>query len=354
MILHQDCRHFKGDIPCRPHKEHGVHCGGCTYYEKTGERILIVKLGAIGDVIRTTPLIHRLRKVYPDAEITWLTYFPEAVPDVVDRVLTFELKNVLPLTLDHFDIFYNLDKDREACALASNISADIKEGFSLSKGKCVPLNKKAKHKWLTGLFDDENRANRKSYPWEIFETCGFEFNGERYIIDVSSSFSWEIDQPKPLVGLNTGCGKRWITRLWSIESWIDLVNRLKESRYGVVLLGGPDEDARNRKIAEETGIAYVGYFPFKQFVSLMNQCNLVVTGVTMALHVAIGLSKKIVLFNNIFNRNEFELYGLGKIIEPNVTCKGCFKFQFDSECEVPNCMEMITPQQVFTAIKEVL
>ena len=36
--------------------------------------------------------------------------------------------------------------------------------------------------------------------------------------------------------------------------------------------------------------------------------DLVVTAVTMAMHIALGLGKKLVLFNNIFNPHEFELY----------------------------------------------
>ena len=57
----RDCRFFRGDVPCKPHKQHGVHCSECKYYEKIDKNILIIKLGAIGDVIRTTPLLRRLK-----------------------------------------------------------------------------------------------------------------------------------------------------------------------------------------------------------------------------------------------------------------------------------------------------
>ena len=56
MIFNPDCLHFKGHIPCKPHKQHGYHCADCPSYEKATKRILIIKLGAIGDVIRTTIL----------------------------------------------------------------------------------------------------------------------------------------------------------------------------------------------------------------------------------------------------------------------------------------------------------
>jgi heptosyltransferase-2 len=65
----------------------------------------------------------------------------------------------------------------------------------------------------------------------------------------------------------------------------------------------------------------------------------------MGLHVAIGLEKKIVLFNNIFNRHEFDLYDQGVIIEPEVPCKGCYKSSYDDLCPA-HCMELISVAEV--------
>lgn len=349
MIIQKDCRYFRGDIPCKPHKREGVHCEECPHYSAIAERILIIKLGAAGDVIRTTPLLTRLRQAYPQAEITWLTLTPEIVPSEVDRRLGFELKNIVSLLADQFDLLINLDKDREAIALAEKISAKRKEGFGMDPqtGKCVPLNERARHKWMTGLFDDLNRSNTKSYPEEIFEMCGFQFKGEPYILDVEKH-SWDIPEPRPLVGLNTGCGGRWTTRLWPDDHWLALINLLKSSGKGVLLLGGPQEHEKNQRFAALTGAAYPGTFSLKKFISLMGQCDVVVTGVTMAMHIALGLNRKLVLFNNIFNRNEFELYGLGQILEPPVDCKGCFRGACEKEC-----MSLIRPEDVYAAIERI-
>ncbi|HVO76072.1 MAG TPA: hypothetical protein VMT35_18755, partial [Ignavibacteriaceae bacterium] len=76
-----DCRFLRGDIPCKPNKLYGVHCvdekgKDCSYYDPIKEKILIIKLGAIGDVIRTTPLLERIKKDYPKAKIFWLTKAP--------------------------------------------------------------------------------------------------------------------------------------------------------------------------------------------------------------------------------------------------------------------------------------
>ena len=348
--LRPDCRHFRGHLPCKPHKQHGVHCEDCSYYEPIRQRILIIKLGAIGDVIRTTPILHRLRADFPHAEITWLTYSPEVVPHVVDRVLAVTPENLLLLQQTFFDLLLNLDKDAEACAIANTIPARMRKGYVLRNGRPWPANADAVPKFLTGLFDDVSKRNRKSYPQEIFEIAGFTFAGEEYILDLpEEDFSWELDHSRPVVGLNTGCGGRWKSRLWPEEYWTGLAKQLLQKGYEVLLLGGKDEDEKNRRIARQSGATYLGHFPLPQFISEMNQCDLVVTAVTMALHIAIGLKKKIVLFNNIFNRHEFELYGLGKILEPEMACD-CY---YDPVC--PNdCMRTLRVETVLRTVEELL
>ena len=59
-----DCRHFLGDRPCAWHKREGLLCT-CEHYEPITQRVLIVKLDAMGDVLRTTALLPaRLRAEY--------------------------------------------------------------------------------------------------------------------------------------------------------------------------------------------------------------------------------------------------------------------------------------------------
>jgi dTDP-4-dehydrorhamnose 3,5-epimerase len=58
LELKRDCRSFRGDVPCKPHKLYGVHCvdkngHSCQYYEKIDKRILIIKIGAVGRLLNT-------------------------------------------------------------------------------------------------------------------------------------------------------------------------------------------------------------------------------------------------------------------------------------------------------------
>ena len=352
--IHTDCLHFRGDIPCKPNKENGYHCADCPVYTPIQKRILIIKLGAIGDVIRTTPLIRKIRQEYVNAKITWLTHTPAILPkNAIDVILKFDLASVLYLQNSTFDILFNLDKDKEACALHDTIRASEKYGYRLENGVAFPSNELANHKYLTGVFDDISLHNKQSYVAEIFEICNWQFNGEDYIFDnhEDKGYTWPLDRSKPLIGLNTGCGDRWTTRLWSDAKWIDLINLLQQENYTVVLLGGEQEDARNLVLSKATNATYLGYFKLEQFINLMHQMDVIVTQVTMAMHISIALQKQIVLMNNIFNPYEFELYGRGYIVQPDKECS-CF---YLGSCKFgTSCMEDLPAAKVSNLVKACL
>jgi heptosyltransferase-2 len=292
-----------------------------------------------------------LKREYPEAKIWWLTRTPEILPLLVDIRLPFQLESILTLEETPFELALNLDKDIEACAIMNKIAATTKRGFKLENGLCCPIDEAAQRKFETGLFDDIGKSNRKSYLEEIFEISGYNFEGERYIIPVEpwTDKRWKFTRGKKVIGLNTGCGGRWTSRLWPEAYWIKLAVKLKKNGYEVVLLGGEHEDRYNRRLAKITKARYFGFYPLTGFINLVNQCDLVVTAVTMAMHITIGLEKKIVLFNNIFNRNEFELYGLGEILEPDFECD-CY---FSPTCK-NNCMQYLKPERVVSSVQKLL
>jgi ADP-heptose:LPS heptosyltransferase len=355
VTVHPDCRYFRGDLPCRPNKEHGYVCGSCPVYAPVTSRILIIKLGAIGDVIRTTPLLRRLRQEYPGCYITWVTLTPAILPQgEVDEILKLDFASVLQIQARRFDRAYNLDKDKESCALLNGVQADHKFGYALRPhdGVAWPQNELADHKFLTGIFDQVSLQNTKPYVQEIFELCGFDFRGEEYVFDThdDKGYDWsQLPTGRPRLGLNTGCGDRWTTRLWSDEKWIALITELQQAGYVPVLLGGEAEAERNQRLHQATGAAYPGTFPLPQFINLMHQMDGIVTQVTMAMHISIALRKPTILLNNIFNPYEFDLYGRGQIVQPDRQCV-CF---YRGSCKLgTSCMEELPADKVFAAVLE--
>ena len=357
-LTHTDCIHFNGYKPCRSHKLKGSICEDCDDFTPVDLRVLILKVGAAGEVIRNTPLLRKIKSLYAgkSVEIAWITDFPDFVPrSLVKRVLKYDWKNVHMVLEEEFDLLLSLDKEHNVCALANKINARVKKGFLLNKrGRIVPADHDAERKWLTGVFDDMMKSNTKHYVEELFEICGWEWSGEKYILEgyLVPPVARLARGGAPVIGLNTGAGSVWPTRIWPEQSWAELISRLQKNGPRVLLLGGPEEHDKNMRLAKETGAYYEGLKPYKEFVGLMSYCDVVVTAVTMALHIAIGLEKRIVLLNNIFNKPEFFLYGLGSIVEPDVLCKACYKQAYDSGCPVPNCMELISVDMVYDKVMQ--
>ncbi len=167
--VRSDCRHFTGEKPCKFHKAEEVKCFNCGRYSPEGIRIHIIKLGAMGDVIRTTSLLPALKEKYPDCHITWITGEGSSELllniDQLDLVLELTPASLAYLQAVEFDLALSLDPSVEGAALAENIKAESKKGFGLSpSGKLYPFDKDAEEWRLTGIFDDLKKKKQENLP----------------------------------------------------------------------------------------------------------------------------------------------------------------------------------------------
>jgi heptosyltransferase-2 len=332
-----------------------------------GHRILIVKLAAIGDVLRTTPLLTGLKSAYPKSHITWVVD-REAQPllknnPCIDRLLPFEFASLLPLEAETFDLVIGLEKEPRGAAIVSKVKAKEKRGFALGpEGNPFPLNPSSEYAFFLGLCDElKFYQNRKTYPELIFEIAGIDYQRDEYLFFLApedavfaEKFARKAGLKKSdrVVGLNTGAGSVFANKAWTEEGYLGLIRQLKEEPgTKVLLLGGPGEKERNRRILKKARGAIIDTGcdnTLGQFAAILNLCGLVVTGDTTAMHLAIGLKKKVIALFGPTCAQEIELYGRGEKIVSSMPCAPCYR----RKCEVsPNCMEAITAEEVMKKIK---
>ena len=96
--------------------------------QPNGLRILIVRISAIGDVLHVTSVVHNLRRLLPDAEITWLASPPaslllETNPDI-DRLLVWD-RRPMDEASTHFDLRGCWHELKKARALLKPYTFDI-------------------------------------------------------------------------------------------------------------------------------------------------------------------------------------------------------------------------------------
>jgi ADP-heptose:LPS heptosyltransferase len=367
MIIQFDCRHFLGYKPCRFRRA----CEGCPQYTPFGKRILIIKLGAMGDVLRTTPLLRGLRNHDQDCHISWMTE-PNVVPMLrgipeIDRLLPYTPDTALQMEVETFDEVYCFDKEPRATALAVKIQAKRKIGFGMSRfGSVSCLNKESEYTYQLGINDPlKFQVNTKTYPELVFECAGIPYPGpQEYILPDLSQEVHEarirlqtlgVNPGDLKIGLNTGAGDIFATKKWTEEGFARLADRLaQELGAKVLLLGGPGEVERNLRIAAaaKTAPANTGNDnPVRSFAGIVGNCALVVTGDTLAMHIAIGLKVPVLVLVGATCHQEIELYGRGAKIVSDFECSPCYL----SVCpkEVP-CMDAISADSVFDATRRLV
>jgi heptosyltransferase-2 len=119
-------------------------------------------------------------------------------------------------------------------------------------------------------------------------------------------------------------------------------------------VGGPAEEPTNRAIAKASGAKYFGTYGMTDFIGLLSLADAVVTSVSFAFHLAVGLKKPMVLLNNTFNPHEFYMYGRGVVLQPELDCLMCYKNDFDDQCVTRDCMDLIRPDQIQAALQKLI
>jgi heptosyltransferase-2 len=364
--LAYDCRYFLGDRPCVWHKREGAVCV-CPRYDQVRERLLIVKLDAMGDVLRSTALLPLIAAEHPGAAITWLTRI-ESVPllqnnPYVGEVVAYGPDSSVMLAAREFDHVINMDAGKVSAGLAAVARAPRKDGFVLhSRGYVQPTNDGAA-RWLEmGTNDVLKKQGLRTYQDWMKDILGVGGRpGDRYAfvlkpeeLDAGRAHLTKLglDFSRPVIGLNTGAGGRWELKQWRENGYSELIERLGlRDRAQFLLLGGPAEEPRNARLKAGAPAGYVFdpgcHNPVRHFAALMAACDVVVTGDTLAMHIAIALERRSVVLFGPTSAPEIELYNLGEKVIPDMTCLGCYKNTCDF---VPNCMDLISVDMVAAAV----
>src|SRR5215470_8224708 len=284
-------------------------------------RILVVKLGSIGDIVHTLPALAALRNAMPQAEISWVVerQSSEILKDnpILDRLIEVDTKalrrglmsgetlraprqQLRRLRASAFDVaidFQGLLKSASIARLsgARRVFGYSREGlrepasaFFLSKRVHVPKKTHVIFKALQlvqgalGIAAPTD-ASELSFPIGIPDQARVEASAE---IDKTDS---------PYVILNPGGG--WPTKLWSAERFGRLADSLW-SHFGLhsLITHGPGEEELAASVvkASLSGKARAVNLSLKGFYLLARHARVYVGGDTGPTHLAVAAGTPIV------------------------------------------------------------
>ena len=290
--------------------------------------ILIIKLGATGDVIRTTPLL----RAFPD-RFFWISssYNLPVVPLPAERKCSVE--QIPSWILTHpFDCVINLEESLEMAELTHRINAGKKLGVCLDKAGKLMYSSSSRS-WfdmsLISLLGREKAnqlkwTNRRTYQSFLFEIAEKSFAGEEYVLPAflppDSNDTW-------MVGLEARVGKQWPNKGW--EGYTGLKEKL-------------EADGITVKIFEDRPSIH-------DYIREIASCRLLVTGDTLAMHLGLGLRIPCITLFNCTSPWEIEGYQrMTKHISPLLE-KYFYKTASDTEAR-----SAIPVSEVYESVKTVL
>jgi len=252
--------------------------------------VLIVKLGATGDVVRTTPLLRRL-----SGSVTWITAAKNGVllDGLSDTVRHFSWEERARALDIPYDLAINLEDTLEAAEFLKSVRpGEIFGAYAdSSKNLCYTDNSKC---WFDlSLISSHGRQeadrlkllNRQTYQELIFRGLGFDFAGETYLL------------PKPIetglsgdVAIAVDAGPIWPMKRWAYYG--QLIRRLEDKGLIVNVL-------RKRSSLLE------------HLADVRNHCCLV-GGDSLPMHLALGTDTRCVTLFTCTSPWEIYDYGIQK------------------------------------------
>lgn len=327
-------------------------------------KICIIKLGALGDVVRTLSVLPAIKEKFPDSEITWVT--KENALELfennfyVNRVFSIPVK---PGVLGDFDILYNFDIEKDATELANEISAEKKFGFYSEGDYSLAFSEDAEY-YLNTMFDDElKKKNQKTYQEMMFALADLEWKKqlpEIFLENKHKEYSEEFIEKnkligKKIIGIHFGAGSRWPSKVWHDENLKEFISKAKTKNYEIILFAGENEKEKQQEIISDLKNKRIEIYSnnpnnsIKEFASLVDICDKFICGDSFSLHVATALEKPTVALFFCTSPSEIEEYGsVKKIISPKL--KDFFPEKSDLYDE--ELVKSISSEEVLRVIEE--
>lgn len=337
-------------------------------------RVLIVKLGSIGDIVHTLPALAALRTGMPHAEISWVaeTSASEILKDnpILDRLIEVDTKalrrglmsgetlraprqQLRRLRASAFDIALDFQGLLKSASIARLSGARRVFGYSrtglrepastvfLSKRISIPPHTHIIHKGLLLLQGAMGIPVPQELSFPIGVDASAEAEAERAAANTAENFAI----------LNPAGG--WPTKLWSAEKFGGLADLLW-ANYGMrsLVTYGPGEEelAETVRRASRSEKAVPVSLSLKGFYSLAKRARVYVGGDTGPTHIAVAAGAPIV---GLFGPTEWWRNGspnaLDICVERNdIDCRvDCHR----RSCSKWICMD-ISIERVFDAMKQ--
>jgi heptosyltransferase-2 len=343
--------------------------------QKEMNRILIIRLSSLGDIVLTTPVIAALKAKYPHSELYFLTKARYADllrndPRISSLVefdpvgrhggLSGFVRLISELRSHDFDLLVDLHAN-----LRSFLVRHLVKSRSTLKH-----NKRWLSRSLMVHFKFlKTRAIQTGDSYvKALQKLGVEVSERNPLIFLSQEdlrfadhFLLERGVKKDDIVVGVHPGARWETKRWDEDKFARVCQSLVEtSNYKIMLLG----DAGEAKLVEEVGrgirtdrlIKAIG-LPLGKVMALIKRCDCLITNDSGPMHIASALQVPVVaIFGPTHPKLGFSPFGSRNVVLcANVKCSPC-SLHGEKRCTKKSryCMDLIDPGMAVAAVERLL
>jgi len=328
------------------------------------QRILVIKLRAVGDVQLATAVLPNLRRAFPTATIDFLTETPcDTILDgnpYINSVVVFRPKKDQIFTLFRslyrrkYNIVFDLFSNPRSAQLTFASRAGLRVGYAF-RGRKYAYNMLVNPRGAEVHNVEFNLDALRRLDIPIVEkTILFPLTDEQRSY-AFSAFRKMFLSKALIIGLNPGTNRP--TEKWPAANFASLGRMLRDRLHAHLLVfWGPGELELARSIQEQIGEhSYIAPpTSLKLLGAFFEQCSAVVSNDSGPMHIAAALGVPTVGLFGPVNPKLQGPYGkrVSFVTKQELGCLGC---NLDKSCVIGNlCMTELDPEFVFLSVRNLL
>ncbi len=341
--------------------------------------ILIIRLSSLGDVLMSVPAVRAIRRLFPDAHISWLVEGSVAGilarQDFIDEIIFFPRSALvrhlkgghLPTTAYILKDFMKKLRERQYDIIIDlhGIAKSVALMF-LSHGKKRVGFGKTFSKDLSHLFYNERvegpekRIHKVRRNMLVARYLGCEGDIPQAPLAVHDNARAYIDEffrsrgiRGPVFAVNPFASKDSAFKRWPLERYAELIDRIEKDLKGtVVIIWGPGEREEAQRLAALTGerAQLACQTDIAQLYALLARADVYIGGDTGTTHLASAAGTPVlsifgptdVVINRPFSEDSV-------VVRKEMDCSPCK----NKACKTRQCLMTIFPDEVFEALKKI-
>jgi heptosyltransferase I len=363
-------------------------------------KILLIKLSAVGDVVHTIPVLNRLRRRYPDAQIDWLVTSPiaellrhhPAITDVIEfareewsspwRLTPFVnyARLAASLRATGYDLVVDMHGQLRTALLAFATGAPVRVGFDRPRPEVWAASDREfpelarQHAWQGAREGswlaythhikvptlDLHAVDRYLNVGPIL---GLEDGAADFSFPIPAAASARIEQL--LRGhaiadaqlLTLAPGTVWETKHWGSGKFAEVARHFMQKGFAVTLIGSRRERAVCDKVAELApgAVNFAGETSLSELAALIRRSTICVTNDSGPMHLAVALGRPVV---SVFGPTDPVWIGPYRrenaVLKAALPCSPCYLRQL-SRCPHDHaCMHDVSARAVIERMEAML